>query len=152
MGFDARLPAGSDDRFRALRDQPLWAAPRDVRVVEPDAADAVCLEGVAYDLTLAVAGRATTVRRACDQAEVGEAADVLEAALGAALGHDPRFDVLFPRGADFAAARAAHRDLLAGGGRLKANPQSRLPPPGAEPVPTAGAEPRPSEPAPPVQP
>lgn len=56
---------------------------------------------------------------------MGEAADVLEPVLAAALGHEPRFDVLFPKGASFDAAREAWRALLAGGGRLKPNPDAR---------------------------
>lgn len=139
LGFDDPLPAGSASRFLALRDLPLWRSPRDVRVVEPDAADALCLEGTFYDLTLATPGRTVTLHRACDPAEVGEAADVLEAVLGAALGHDARFDVIFPGGANFANARGAYRELVAGGGRLKVNPDARAPPPGAEPAP--GPEP-----------
>jgi hypothetical protein len=135
MGFDAELPAGSGQRFLALRELPLWRSPRDVRVVEPDAADALCLEGTFYDLTLATPGRSVTLHRACDPAEVGEAAEVLETVLGAALGHDPRFDVIFPGGASFANARGAYRDLVAGGGRLKPNPDARRTAPGAEPVP-----------------
>ncbi|WP_296597139.1 hypothetical protein [Phenylobacterium sp.] len=135
MGFDDELPPGSAARFLALRDLPLWRSPRDVRVVEPGAADALCLVGTAYDITLVTPGRAVTLHRACDPAEVGEAADVLEAALGAALGHDARFDVVFPGGANFANARGAYRDLVEGGGRLKVNPDARLPPPGAEPAP-----------------
>jgi hypothetical protein len=139
IGFDRKLPAGSADRFEALKAAPLWRAPRDVRVAESGAAEALCLEGTAYDVTLVTAGRATTVHRACDPAEVGEAADVLEAVLGAALGADPRFDVLFPGGASFAAARAANRDLVAGGGRLKPNPDARRPAPGREGAPAAEA-------------
>lgn len=146
VGFDAELQAGAATRFLGLRYLPLWASPRDVRVVEPDAADALCLEGTAYDLTLATPGRVVTLHRACDPAEVGEAADVLEAALGAALGHDPRFDVLFPGGANFANARGAYRELIAGGGRLKVNPDARLPPPGAEPAPGPDPEPAPTPP------
>ncbi|MDZ4370876.1 MAG: hypothetical protein U1C74_05575 [Phenylobacterium sp.] len=124
MGFDVELPPGSGARFRQVAEAPLWRSPRDVRVSEPGAADTVCLDGVAYDLTLAVAGRSSTVRRACDPAEVGEAADVLEAVLGAALGHDGRFDVVFPRGANFSAHRRAHAQLLASGGRLIPNPDA----------------------------
>lgn len=143
MGFDVRLPVGWATRFVALRTLPLWSAPRDVRVEEPGAVDTVCVEGVAYDLTLITAGRSASVRRACDPAEIGQAAEVLQAVLGAALGHDPRFDVLFPRGAGFAEARNAYDRLLAEGGRLKANPDARLPPPGAEPVPRPEPEPTP---------
>lgn len=149
MGFDDTLPDGAAARFRALAGLPLWRSPRDVRVEEPGLADAVCLEGTAYDLTLATPGRVSTLHRACDPAEVGEAADVLEAVLGAALGHDPRFDVLFPRGAGFEGARSAHRDLLASGGRLKANPDARLGPPGHEPAPPSEVDPGPAAPIPP---
>jgi hypothetical protein len=154
VGFDAKLPAGSAERFRALARQPLWASPRDVRVMEAGAADAVCLEGTAYDLTLALPGRTATLHRACDPAEVGEAADVLEAVLGAALGHDPRFDVLFPGGASFASARGAYRELAANGGRLKPNPDARPLPPGSEPAPSveAGAVPASEVPRPPEPP
>lgn len=150
IGFDEKLPAGSAARFLAFRALLLWASPRDVRVVEPDAADALCLEGTSYDITLATPGRAVTLHRACDPAEVGEAADVLEAVLGAALGHDPRFDAIFPGGASFANARGAYRELIAGGGRLKVNPDARLPAPGSEPAPLPELAPTPPVPAPPA--
>ena len=148
IGFDATLPAGSAQRFQGFRNLPIWASPRDVRVVEPGAADAVCIEGTGYDLTLAVPGRTVTLHRACDPAEVGEIADVLEAVLGAALGHDPRFDVVFPGGASFANARSAYRELLAENGRLKPNPDARRPTPGFEPAPAPEAELTPPGPAP----
>lgn len=135
MGFDHALPEGSAARFRALADLPIWRSPRDVRVEEPGLADAVCLEGTAYDVILVTPGRAVTLRRACDPAEVGEVAEVLEAVLGAAMGHDPRFDVVFSRGVSFAAARSAYQDLVASGGRLKPNPDARGPAPGREPAP-----------------
>ncbi|MEW5687448.1 MAG: hypothetical protein AB1942_21230 [Pseudomonadota bacterium] len=160
MGFDDILAEGAATRFRALTALPLWRSPRDVRVEEPGLADAVCLEGTAYDVTLVTPGRSTTLHRACDPAEVGEVAEVLEAVLGAALGHDPRFDVVFPRGISFAAARSAHRDLLAAGGRLKVNPDARLGPPGHEPAPSAETDagapaaasaPTPPPPAPPAE-
>ncbi|HEX5380209.1 MAG TPA: hypothetical protein VFW47_16650 [Phenylobacterium sp.] len=134
VGFDARLEAGSAQRFLALKDDPLWDAPRDVRVVESEGtSDAVCVNGVAYDLILVTAERARSVRRACDSAEIGQAAEVLQALLGAALGHDPRFDVIFPGGADYAADRRAYQSLIAGGGALK---------------PAANARPQPEQPAP----
>lgn len=150
MGFDAKLPAGSAGQFRALRDLPLWRAPRDVRVAETGSVDAVCVEGTAYDITLVAPGRAVTLHRACDPAEVGEAADVLETVLRAALGRDPRFDVLFPGGARFAAARGAYREVVESGGRLRANPDARQPPPGAEPAPRPEPDARPEPPGPAV--
>jgi hypothetical protein len=140
MGFDAELPDGSPAAFRSLRDDALWAAPREVRVAEGGgAAEAVCVDGTAYDLTLLVPGRARSIRRACDNAEVGQAADVLEAVFRAALGHDRRFDVLYPGGADFSAVRSAYASLIRDGGTLKADPNARPQPPGVEPAPEAEA-------------
>jgi hypothetical protein len=138
MGFDAELPAGQAQAFLALKALPLWAAPRDVRVSEgPDIAEGVCVDGTAYDLTLVTAGRARSLRRACDSAAIGQAADALEPALRAALGHDPRFDVIFRGSFDLSTAREAYRDLLAHGGALKPDPKARRQPPGVEPAPDA---------------
>ena len=134
VGFDAELPAGSAAKFLALRADPLWEAPREVRVAEAaDSADALCIDGTSYDLTLVAPGKSRSVRRACDSAEVGQAADVLEAAFGAALGHEPRFDVIYPTGASFTAARLAYRRLIAEGGQLKPAPRSRPQPPTFQP-------------------
>lgn len=136
VAFDAQLPPGSAAKFLALRSHPMWSAPRDVRVDEGGGAvDAVCVDGVSYDLTLVVPGRARAIRRACDGAEVGQAADALEAALGAAYGREPRFDALYPGGVSFAADRRAYEDLIKGGGRLKPVTQARTAPPGAEGAP-----------------
>jgi len=135
MGFDAELPPGSSGAFQALRNAPLWNAPRDVRVAEGGGvAEAVCVDGTAYDLTLLVPGRSRSIRRSCDNAEVGQAADILEPVLRAALGHDPRFDVIFPGGADFSAARNAYAGLVRDGGTLKADPNARPQPSGVEPA------------------
>jgi hypothetical protein len=60
--------------------------------------------------------------------------------LTAALGHDPRFDVVFPRGVSFANARKAYQTLLAEGGRLRRNPDARKGPPGDEPAPSVETE------------
>ncbi|RAK58647.1 hypothetical protein DJ021_01960 [Phenylobacterium hankyongense] len=138
IGFDAELPAGAAQTFLALRNHPMWNAPREVAVAEGgQAADAVCLDGVSYDLTLVVPGRSRSLRRACDSAAIGQVADALEPALGAALGHDPRFDVLYPGGAGFGGARNAYRELTAAGGTLRADPNARRRSPGAEPQPEA---------------
>ena len=145
IGFDAELPAGSAARFQALRALPLWASPRDVTVAETGAAEGVCVEGSSYDLTLLTPGRSKTLHRACDPAAIGEAADVLEAVLGAALGHDPRFDLIFRGNANFDSARSAYRDLIAGGGRLKPS-SGRGPQPGAEPMPAPEESPAPTPP------
>jgi hypothetical protein len=139
MGFDAEAPVGEAQALLALRADPLWSAPRDVRVSEgPDISEEVCVDGTAYDLTLMIPGRARSVRRACDSAAIGQAAQPLEAALGAALGHDPRLDVIFPSGAGFAPARKAYADLIAHGGVLKPDPKARPQPPGVEPAPDTG--------------
>lgn len=136
VGFDARLDDAQAARLLKLKDDPLWDAPRDVRVVESvGASDALCVNGVSYDLVMATAERTRAVRRACDPQEVGQAADVLEAVLGAALGHEPRFDLVFPDGADFSAARKAYGDLVKAGGQLRAAPGGRAQPPPPEPGP-----------------
>ncbi|WP_374575833.1 hypothetical protein [Phenylobacterium sp.] len=121
--IDAELPPEAVGPLRALADDPLWKAPRFVRVAEGGgAADAVCVDGAAYDLTLMTARGAVAEHRACDPAAVGQAADVLAAVLGAALGHDPRFDVIFPGGADFSREKSAYQALTAQGGALRAAP------------------------------
>jgi len=145
IGFDAELPPGQAQAFLALRNHPMWAAPRDVRVNEgPDSIESLCVDGASYDVTLLVPGRAKTLRRACDTAAIGQIADAVEPALRAALGHDPRFDVIFPGGVSYDAAREAYKDLIAHGGALKPDPQSRHEPPGAEirPRPEPGAAPK----------
>ena len=123
VGFDAGLAPAAAAALRALRDDPLWSAPRDVAVNDGDGAvDAICLDGTAYHLILATAGRTVALRRACDAEAVGQAAAVLQAVLRSALGHEPRFDVLFPDGADFSAEHAAYQALIARGGALRAVP------------------------------
>jgi hypothetical protein len=52
-----------------------------------------------------------------------------------------RFDVLFPTGADFSAARRAYEGLAAEGGGLKPDPEARPQAPGVEPPPEPPAEP-----------
>jgi hypothetical protein len=145
LGFDAELPPGSAETFLRLRDAPMWKTPRMVQVNEAGAAEGLCVDGVAYDLTLVVPGRSSSLHRECDDAAVGQVADALEPVLKAALGHDRRFDVLFPHGADFSLQRKAYEDLVASGGSLKPSPTARMAPPGAEPVPR-------EEPAPAVTP
>jgi hypothetical protein len=144
VGFDAELPAGSGAAFMALRNHAMWSAPREVRVdYGGGAAEALCVDGASYDLTLVVPGRSRSLRRACDTAEVGEVADALEPVLRAALGHEPRFDVLYPGGADFANARGAYQELVAGGGSLRPDPNTRPQPPGFEPAPQPETAPAP---------
>ncbi|HEY8616969.1 MAG TPA: hypothetical protein VIL67_12095 [Phenylobacterium sp.] len=138
VGFDRELPDGSAAGFLALRSHAMWASPREVRVQEEGASEAVCVEGTSYDLTLVVPGRSVHLRRACDAAEIGQAADALEPVLRAALGHEPRFDVIFPRGADFSSARRMYEALIRDGGRLKPDPNARPQAPAFEPAPDVG--------------
>jgi hypothetical protein len=135
MGFDAELPAGSAQAFLALRDAPFWSSPRLVRVESAGEAEGLCVNGVSYDLTLLVRGEARSLHRACDDAAIGQVAGALEPTLRAALGHDPRFDILFHGRIDFSRERAAFKALLAQGGSLKPDLQARAQPPGAEPAP-----------------
>ena len=135
VGFDAQLAPGWTGKLRALRDLPAWSSPRDVVVEEEGVSDAVCIDGVAYDVTLMLPGRALHLRRACDPAAIGEIADVLEAAVGAALGHEPRIDAVFNRGAAFANQRQAYQALVSNGGRLKPAGVVREQPPAFEPPP-----------------
>jgi len=138
MGFDAELPAGAAATFLALRGNPMWDSPRDVGVVDSRVStDALCVDGIAYDLTLLVPGRSRALRRACDDVEIGQIADALAPTVAAALGHDPRFDVLFRRGADFSSARAAYADLIQNGGTLRPDPKARPQRAAGEPPPAA---------------
>jgi hypothetical protein len=136
IGFDDELPAGAAKTFLALRDDPMWRSPREVETVRnATTADVVCVEGVGYDLTLLTADGSRTLHRACGDVEVGQVADALEAALRAALGHDPRFDVLYRGGIDFSPERQAYQAFVAGGGVLKPDPHARPEPPGDEAAP-----------------
>jgi hypothetical protein len=146
MGFDEELPAGSAAAFLKLRDLPLWASPRMVRVSEAGASEGICINGVGYDLTLVTSTGSRSLHRDCDTAAIGQAADVLEPVLKAAYGHDPRFDVLYRGGISFALERQAYQDLIAGGGALKPDLTGRAQPPGAEPAPLP-EEARPPAPA-----
>jgi hypothetical protein len=152
MGFDAELPAGAAQGFLALRDNPMWSAPRVVQVRESGASGGVCVDGVSYDLTLVIPGRSRSLHRACDSAAIGQVADALEPAVRAALGHDPRFDVLFRGRIDFSLDRSAYQALVAGGGALRPDPAARAEPPGAEPAPAAEGAPTPASPGAPPTP
>jgi hypothetical protein len=141
IGFDAELPAGAAQAFLALRNHAMWSSPRLVLVKEVGVSEGVCVNGVSFDVTLLVPGRSRSLHRACDSAAIGQVADALEPALRAALGHDPRFDVLFRDGANFSGERGAYQDLLAQGGALKPDPGGRSQPPGSEPAPQPEAAP-----------
>jgi len=136
VGFDAELPAGAAQSFTALRSHPMWASPREVQTVRGAATtETVCVSGVGYDLTLLTSDGARSLHRECDDVAVGQTADALEPVLQAALGHDPRFDVMFRNRIDFGLERQAYQEFAASGGLLKPSANSRSRAPGAEPAP-----------------
>ncbi|HRD28547.1 MAG TPA: hypothetical protein PLO65_09635 [Caulobacter sp.] len=142
VAFDEPLPADRIAAFRTLVDHPMWSQPRLTEVEEPDgSASPLCIDGVAWDLTLVTARGSRNLHRACLDEEVGSVADALAPAVAAALGQDPRFDLVFPRGAAFSAERAAYANLLERGGRLKParadRPQPPMAPVPADPEPVA---------------
>jgi len=139
IGFDVEMPEGSAKTFLPLRDLPLWETPREVQVVRNETTtDVVCVSGVGYDLTLLTARGARSLHRDCDEVSIGQTADVLETVLEAALGHEPRFDVLFRNKIDFSLERQAYQEFVAAGGVLKAAPRNRSAPPGTETTPQPG--------------
>jgi hypothetical protein len=142
MGFDAELPPGSAAKFLALRASPVWDSPRDVQVRQgANYAESVCVSGASFDVTLVVPGRSRSLRRACEPEAVGQIAEVLELLLQSALGHDPRFDVIYPGGGGFGSERDAYSELIAGGGSLKPAQRNRAQPPGVAPAPDEGPRP-----------
>lgn len=127
VAFDEEIAPERADPVKALRDHPMWTAPNLVEMAEDgQTVDPLCVDGVAYDVTIAQAGGSRHLHRECIGEEIGSVAPALSAVLAAALGYDPRFDVVFPRGADFAADRKAYEDLIARGGELRA-PRSPRP-------------------------
>jgi hypothetical protein len=142
VDIDAELPDPAAADLLALRNNPLWSTSRFVEVDYGGGAVAsLCVDGVSWDVILLVPGQVRQLRRACEDPAIGQIADVLTPALAAALGRDPRFDFIFPKGAQLTAEREAYAALLAGGGRLKPSsggPQAELPPP--EPAPLEGED------------
>lgn len=135
VDIDAELDAPPIASLKALVANPLWSQPRAVTVdYGGGALEAICLDGVSWDVTLLVPGQARHLRRACDDAEVGSIAPALAAALAAASGRDARFDAIFARGGDFSRQQKAYETLIATGGRLKPAVNSRAQPP-AVPLP-----------------
>lgn len=135
VDINAELPSEQIPALRALSGDAMWGQPRDVTVDYGDGSvSPVCLDGVAWDITLLVAGQARHLRRACDDAEVGSIARALGLALNAAVGRDARFDAVFPRGADVSRQQAAYDQLIASGGQLKPAANARPQPP-AVPLP-----------------
>ncbi len=146
VDIDAELADVQIAPLKALPADPAWSQPRSVIVdYGGGAVSALCVDGVSWDVTLLVPGQARHLRRACDDAEVGSIAGVLSAAIGTAVGRDPRFDAVLPRGADFSRQQRAYDDLLAGGGTLKPGEANRPQPPAVplppEAPPEAGVSP-----------
>jgi len=143
VDINAELASEQIPALKALIGDAIWSQPRDVTVdYGGGAVSAVCLDGVAWDITLLVAGQARHLRRACDDAEVGSIAEALTLALTATVGRDARFDAVFPRGADLSRQKAAYDQLIASGGRLKPGDNARPQPP-AVPLPPEDEEPSP---------
>ena len=148
VAFDEDLAPEQLAAFRRLADHPMWTQPRQTEVEDSDgSASALCVDGVAWDLTLVTPGRSRHLHRACLEEETGSVADALGPALVAALGQDPRFDVVFPRGADFSREKAIYDALVARGGRLKPARTDR-PQPSAVPLPLDEGPPAPDTAAP----
>lgn len=136
VDINAELAEPQSAALRAISADPAWSQPRSVIVdYGGGAVSALCVDGVSWDVTLVVPGQARHLRRACDDAEVGSIAGILSAAIGAAVGRDPRFDAVLPRGADFSRQQRAYDDLLASGGRLKPDASDRPQPPAVPPPP-----------------
>jgi ketosteroid isomerase-like protein len=125
IDIDFELADTAREAFRKLRDDPLWRQPRHVVVTEGgDVVSSVCVDGASYDLTLVDDRRAVHLRRSCDPAEIGSIAPAARAMVGAALGRDPRFDVLFGK-ESFDNYQQAYQQLTAGGGSLAAADSAR---------------------------
>lgn len=141
VDINAELASEQIPALKALTSDVVWGQPRDVTVdYGGGAVSAVCLDGVAWDITLLVAGQARHLRRACDDAEVGSIARALSLALGAAIGRDARFDAVFPRGADISRQQTAYEQLIVSGGQLKATANVRPQPPAVPLPPEDGSD------------
>lgn len=117
VDIDQKLD-GDGAVFKTLAKSALWNQPVNVTVDVPGVAQAVCVKGAGYDLTLRDYQHSVHLRRYCDQEAVGSVAPVLQAVLGAAIGKDPRFDVLVRKGADFSLEQSIYNDMVAQGGKL----------------------------------
>ncbi len=133
VDINAQLTAEQRRSLLRLREDPTWSQPRNVVVSEGEGVvSSVCVDGASYDLTLLDDRRAVHLRRSCDPSEIGSAASVIQAIVGAARGRDARFDAVF---AEQPLARYAqsYAQLLEVGGRIRATsedtPTTPLPPP-----------------------
>lgn len=123
--FDQELPPDRAAAVQAIVQDPLWGQPRFAEIVEDGATlDPLCVNGVSYDVSLVVPGGGRSLHRACSGEQVGSIQPVLTALLSAALGYEPRFDVVFPRGAGFEQARQEYQGLLSRGGQLQTAPNT----------------------------
>jgi hypothetical protein len=147
--FDEELSVERAAAVRATIQDPAWGQPPIAEIYESDGSTVsqVCVNGVSYDANLVVANAARTLHRACSGEQVGSIAPILTSVLSAALGYDPRFDVIFPRGTDFSQDRRDYEALIARGGGLRAVPGTRGQPPDLVPQ----AAPEAPEDAPPTQ-
>lgn len=150
VDINAELGGQAIQALRRVPGDPAWSQPRSVTVdYGGGAVSALCVDGVSWDITLLVPGQARHLRRACDDAAVGSVAEILTTALGPALGRDPRFDAVFPKGADFTRQSSAYATLIQSGGRLIPGENNR-PQPTA--VPTASDPDEDPKPPPPPSP
>jgi len=145
--FDEELAPERAAAVRAILQDPLWNQPNAVEIVQDGATlDLTCVNGVSYDVNLVIPGGARSLHRACSGEQIGSIAPALSAVLSAALGYDPRFDVVFPRGAGFESDRRDYQALISGGGGL--NPaRTNVVQPALVPEPPL-EEPAPAVPAP----
>ena len=135
VDIDAELPDPAASTLLTLRDDPLWAAPRTVEVdYGGGMVTGVCVDGVSWEVILVTPDKVRQLRRACDDPELGQVANAVSPALAAALGRDPRLDIIFPKGAGLDAERAAYAALIAGGGRLKPSTGASASPPESQPA------------------
>ena len=121
VAFDEELSADRAAAVRAVISDPLWNQPGWAAVFEAGQnVDVLCVNGVSYDVNLVLPTGARSLHRACSGEQVGSIAPVLTALLSAALGYDPRFDVVFPNGVTrFDDDLRAYQSLIARGGTLE---------------------------------
>jgi len=117
----------------ALKADPAWNQPRNVVVSEGEGVlSSVCVDGKSYDLTMLDDQRAVHLRRSCDPAEIGSAANIIRGIVSAARGQDPRIDVLFSE-RELAGYGQGYAQLVEAGGRIRAAsddvPNTPAPPP-----------------------
>jgi hypothetical protein len=129
--FDQELSVERAAAVRATIQDPAWGLPPIAETFEADGetVSQLCVNGVSYDANLVIGNAARTLHRACSGEQVGSIASILTAVLSAALGYDPRFDVVFPRGADFSRDRRDYDALVARGGGLRPAPGTNGQPP-----------------------